>query len=349
MFKKSHLILIIILFILGGCEKKEVEESNRKLKIYNWEDYIGSSTLEEFEKRTGIKVEISYFEDEEKMFAEIRSNTYSYDLLVASDDLIREMIAAKVLQKLDTGKIPNIKNIDSLYMSLDFDPGNKYSVPYLWGTTGMVVNRKFINGRSWGILFNSEYSGKVAMLNNSFEVLSASLKLLGKSINPESIGDIDLAMEQLEKQRSINKGYFDAVSIKEMLLNEDLWASQIYSGEGMSVADENDELEFFIPDEGSPIWLDSFVIPKNGENIEEAYIFLDYILEGEINGKISSELWYATSNREALKYVDKEILESSYVYPSKEILKKCEYYEDVREMANYIHMKWSSLKNNDFN
>lgn len=344
----SYILVTLLLLFITGCKEESVSKE-RRLIIYNWEDYIGSKTIEEFTQKTGIITEIRYFHDEEEMFAEIRSNTSEYDLVVASDDLIREMILAKVLLRLDLKKIPNIKNIAKDYLNLEFDPDNIYSIPYLWGTTGMVVNRKYIKGNSWSILFNNDYSNRVAMLNNSSEVLSASLKFMSKSINPYTRTDVDMAIEKLEGQKNINRGYYDVISIKEMLISEELWAAQIYSGEGMSAADENDNLEYLIPEEGAPIWLDSFAIPKNSQNVDEAHLFLDFILDGEINGKISSELWYATSNREALKYVESEVLDSGYVYPSKEILEKCEYYRDIGELSNYINMKWSELENSDTN
>ena len=348
-------VFLLILSNLLSCneeqEKSKIKTAPLVLKIFNWEDYLGSETIEKFTIDTGISVQLDHYEDEEDMFAYIRSDLSAYDLVVASDDLVREMIAAKTLSKLDLGKIKNIQNIDSRFLNMEFDPQQDYSIPYLWGTTGMVVNTKYImeHNNSWSILFDEKYVDKTAMLNNSFETLAAPLKIMGKSINESDALILQEAAELLYKQNKELHGYYDATTIMEMLIEEQLWAAQIYSGEGMSAVDENDDLLYIIPNEGAPIWLDNFVVPRDAENIESAHLFLDFILDPVINAEIASELWYATANKEALQYINQEVLDSESVFPSEETLKRCEYYEDNGSAVNLISEIWSNLHDPGFN
>lgn len=348
MLKKVFYIITIVL-VFYSCKKSLVKDEikrDRVLKIFNWEGYIGSKTLENFKNETGIEVKIDYFEDEEEMFAVLRSDLSKYDLVVASDDLIREMILTKILSKIDKVRIEKLKNIDKRYLNLDFDPDNNYSVPYLWGTTGILVNRKYIHEdlNSWKVLFNPRYKNRVSMLNNSYAVYSAAFKVLGLNINPESKEAIDCATDLLLGQSEINHGYYDVLKNCDLMVKEDLWVSQVYSGEGLAAADSNENLSYIIPKEGAPIWLDSFVIPKDSNNKDEAHIFIDYILRPDVIGEISSELWYATPNSYAYKYTDPEILESKEVFPDEEMLKRCEYYRDIGTLSNYLYKRWSEVE-----
>lgn len=337
----------IIIFSFIGCTEQRISISNdRVLRIYNWEDYIGSDTIHNFEIETGIKVIMSNYEDEEEMFATIRSNLSSYDLVISSDDLIREMILTKTLLPLDKSKLKKISNIDYKYLNLEFDPGNIYSVPYLWGTTGILINTDFIDEdrNSWKLLFNEKYRNKIAMINNSFEVFAGASKSMDYSINYSNINEIDLAYNLLLKNKINNIGFFDVYTIIEMLKDKKIWAGQVYSGEALATVSENENLEYVIPKEGSPIWLDSFVILKDSPNADEAHIFIDYILNPKIIAKISTELWYASPNIKANKFIDSKVLNSPSVYPSKDILNNCEYYNDIGPLTPYLVKKWSMLK-----
>lgn len=338
-------IILFIVLNLFSCRNKDklLQNSDRVLKLYNWEDYIGSDTIEGFTRETGIIVQLDTYDDEEKMFAEIRSNLSSYDLVIASDSLIREMILTKSLHQIDYEKLENVGNIDERYLNLDFDEYNQFSIPYLWGTSGIVVNRKYVENSDWSVLFNNKYKDKVALLNNSYEVFAVALKYLGKGINPKNRRDIESAANLLAEQKKYGKGYLDAISIVDLLVEEEVWVAQIYSGEGLTAVDQNENLEYLLPEDGAAIWLDSFVIPRDAENVNEAHKFIDYVLRAEVAGKLSSELWYATPNRAAKEFVEYEVLSSETVYPSDEVLRRCEYFTDIGELSPYLSEKWSEL------
>ena len=346
----------ISLIFLWSCGNEpsqiaEVKETsaqnikNRTLVLYNWEEYIGSKTLENFEKETGIHVKEINFQDEEEMLGAVQSDLKAYDLVVASDDLIREMQEAKILAPLDFSKIPNFKYINKQYINRPVDPGQKYSIPYLFGTTGMVVNTKYIKDDtdSWQVLFDKRYKGKIAMLNNSFEVMSAASKLLGHSINDTSTEKFTKMKPKLREQKPLLQGYLDVITIKDLLIEEKLWAAQIYSGEGLAAVDENENLKYVIPKEGAPIWVDHFAMPRHAQHKEEAHIFLNYILRPEVNATIASELWYATPNEAATPLMDPEVVQSPSVYPTPDIRARCEFYEDTGEATPIFTKIWTDL------
>ena len=355
-YLKKLFILFISLILIFGCSNEptkiaEVKEApakdmeNRTLVLYNWEEYIGSKTLENFEKETGIHVKEINFQDEEEMLGAVQSDLKAYDLVVTSDDIIREMQEAKILAPLDFSKIPNFKYISKQYINPPADPEQKYSIPYLFGTTGMAVNTKHIkeDTDSWQVLFDKRYKGKIAMLNNSFEVMSAASKLEGYSINDTSQEKFAKIKPMLLAQKPLLQGYLDVVTIKNLLIEEKLWAAQIYSGEGMAAVDENENLEYVIPKEGAPIWIDYFAIPRHAQHKEEAHIFLNYILRPEVNAAIASELWYATPNEAATPHMDPEVTQSSSVYPTPDIRARCEFYYDTGEATPIFTRIWADL------
>lgn len=283
------------------------------------------------------------------MLGAVQSDPGAYDLVVTSDDMVREMREARILSKLDLSKIPNLKHIDKKYLNLPHDPKQIYSVPYLWGTTGLAVNTKYIteNSDSWKVLFDEKYKGKLAVLDDLYEVIAAPLKLLGFSMNTPDPEELAKAKKLLLKQKPLLSGYFDVLTIQDMLINEKLWAAHIYSGEGLVAADENENIEYIIPNEGAPVWLDLFVLLRDAKNKEEAHAFLDYILRPEVNAKIASELWYATANEAAKPLMDQEVIESPAVYPPVEVLARCEFFKEdgtPTPIANHI---WYELQSDD--
>jgi spermidine/putrescine transport system substrate-binding protein len=358
--RKSRLMKSIFLFtaliLIFGCSNEpnpmpKVTEipaktmENKTLVLYNWEDYIGSKTLENFEKETGIHVQELFYQDEEEMLGAVQSDLKAYDLVVCSGDLVREMQSAKIFAQLDFSKIPNFKYISKQYTNRSSDPEQKYSIPYLWGTTGMVVNTKYIkeDTDSWQVLFNKQYKGKIAVLNNSFEVMAAASKLLGYSINDTSNEKFSKMKPMLREQKPLLQGYLDVVTIRHLLIEEKLWAAQIYSGEGLVAVDENENLAYVIPKEGAPIWLDHFAMPRHAQHKEAAHIFLNYILRPEVNAAIASELWYATPNEAATPHMDPEVIQSASVYPPADVRARCEFFEDTGEATPTFSRIWADL------
>ncbi len=351
------LVLLTVLVVLftffvnnkaAGSEKK----LSKVLNVYNWEDYFGETTLSDFEKKFGVKVNLETFSDEEELIASLRSNPGKYDVIITSGDNIRECKEMRLLTEIDLKNIPNLKNIDPKFRNPAYDPGHRYSVPYLWGTTGMVVNRTFIkdDGDSWSILWNPKYEGKIAMLNSPDEVMVAALKYLGYPLNTRDPSKLEKARQKLLEQNPLITGYLDAIFIRDKTISNEIWAAQVYSGEGMFAADKNEALEYIIPKEGASIWIDCLAIPRDAKHKYTAEVFINYILDPKVSAKIANYLWYANCNIAARAYTQEEILKSPSLYPPEEILKKCEFFHPVgsteQEARFYqiLYKVWSELQ-----
>ena len=345
------LFCFMVVAILSGCisPKTEIEEQKMSavLNIFNWEDYFGETTIEDFEEKYGVKVNISTFEDEEFMLSALESNPGKYDLAVTSDSVVALLIQTKSLSEIDKRNIPNLKNIDPKFLNLSYDPGNKYSIPYLWGTTGIAINTSAVtkNVTSWSILWDKNYSGKICMLNNKDEVIAVALKYLGYSINTRNLSQLKEAEQLLLNQKSLVQGYYDPITIIENLVSGEVFIAHSYVGEAYTAAEENENITYIIPQEGAPIWVDSFIIPADAPHKYTAEIFINYILDPKVHANITNYQWCATPNAAAMEYVNSEILEDKGIYPPKEILDKCEYFQVLPPEINSEHNRiWAELQ-----
>lgn len=356
--KKNKSIFVCIIIALFLCSlgvrdytNAEEEKNEKVLNVYNWEDYFGPTTIEDFEKQFGVKVNLTLFDDEEMLLSDLQSTPGKCDVFITSEDSVREQIQMRLVAKLNLKNIPNIKNIYKKFLNPNYDPGNKHSIPYLWGTTGIVINKKFIKERdnSWKVFWNPDYKGKIAMLNNPDEVIGAALKMLGYSINSYESSRLEKAGKKLHKQLPLLVGYLDTITIKKKLISGELWAAQIYSGEGMAAVEENEDLVYFIPEEGAAMWIDCMAISRDSPHKETGELFINYILEPKVSAAIANHLWYANCNEAARPYTDKEILESPELYPPENVLKRCAFYhpsgtsEEERKSLQLHNRIWSEL------
>ena len=348
--------VIMSLLLISDCSRSReqstaednsvvVPQGDQTLIIFNWENYIGKDTVKNFEKETGIEVVEVFFPNEEEMLGAVQSGLGDYDLVVASDDAVREMRQAKMLFELDYTKIPNFQYIDLKFLNRAWDPEQKFSVPYLWGTLGIVVNTKYVpeTDDSWGILFDVTYDGRIAMLDDPWEAMVAASKYLGNSINTSDESELaDLSAKLLE-QKPIVEGYVDAETMHDWLVEEKVWIGIYYNGDALYAGEINENLRYFVPKEGSVQYVDLFIIPKKAKHVEAAHMFLDFILRPEVAAAIASEYWYATPNSAAEKLMDPEVLSSAVVYPSEEILSRCEFFETGGEADRAISKTWATL------
>lgn len=349
-------VLAIAVLILPSVAGKEVTASDKKLakvlNVYNWEDYFGETTISDFEKKFGVKVNLETFGDEEELVGNLQSDPSRYDVVVASDSSISELRQMRLLSEIDLKSIPNINNIDPKFRNPPYDPGHRYSVPYLWGTTGIVVNRKFVTDdeNGWGILWNPRYAGKIAMLNSPEEVMGAACKYLGYPLNTRDPARLEKARQILMEQSPLITGYLDVITIKRRMISNELWAAHVYSGEGISAADSNEALEYIIPGEGSAVWIDCLAISRDAQHKYTAEVFINYVLEPQVSAKIANYLWYANCNKAARPYTNEEILKSACVYPPEEMLRKCEFFceggsmEEETRFYQTLYKTWSELR-----
>ncbi|MDQ7838355.1 MAG: spermidine/putrescine ABC transporter substrate-binding protein [Thermodesulfobacteriota bacterium] len=304
---------------------------SRVLNVYNWEDYLGETTIRDFERRFGVKVHLETYKNEEEMLSAVQSDPAKYDIIIISGLLVQEMRALKLLAPVNCRNIPNIGNIDPMFKNPFYDPGNRYSVPYLWGTTGIAVNRRFVKEKvnSWKILWDFKYRGKISLLNDMDEVIAMALKTKGYSINTNDPRSLEEARLLLLKQRPLIAGYHDCIKTRGDLISGRIWLSHQFSGEACYAADKNKDIEYVIPKEGASIWVDNICIPRDSRNKYTAEVFINYILAPEASAKIANYLWYANCNRAAARYTLKEILEDPAIYPPAQILRRCEFFKEA--------------------
>ncbi len=338
-------MIALSLLFLSGCgfqdegdtelrdTKKVGSQSENILVLYNWEDYIGSSTLSDFEEQTGIKVQLTTYEDDEDVISGIQSGAINPDLVILSESVAREMHKARLLRSINQDIIPNLININYDKFKVTLDSGHnyhEYMVPYFMGTTGLAVNTRYISDdyQSWNVLWDSRFESKIAMLNNPFEVVGAAAKLLGFPINPlpEQLPNV---REKLLEQKPLLAGYYDPVTISEMLIEEEIWAAQLYSGDALMASELNDDISFVIPEEGCAIWTDVFIIPQSAENVAQAHKFINFVHDPMVNAEIASELWVKTLNIAAEHYIDPEVMNSPVVNPPDDVMALCEFFGDM--------------------
>jgi spermidine/putrescine-binding protein len=316
------------------------------LHLYNWEDYLGETTLADFERETGIQTKLETYPDEDVMLSSIQSDPSRYDLFVASGDLAREMIQAKLVAPLEARSLSNWGNLAERFQNLPYDPGNRYAVPYMWGTTGLAVNRKRVKEQtiSWSLLWNPRYKGRIALLNNGHEVLGGALKYLGYPLNSANEAELARARDLLIRQQPLIVGYLDPETIKQKLISGEIWIAQAYSGDAAFAREENPEVDYVIPREGAAMWIDMFLIPRSAPHKAEALAFLDYVLRPEVSGKIANYLCYANPNEAARPYTDREILEDPAIYPPPEVIAKCEFLENLGSAVYLYNRFWAEVR-----
>jgi spermidine/putrescine transport system substrate-binding protein len=341
------LTLLIAVLIAGCslCEKQEQKLSDT-LTILNWEDYIDMGVVESFEKEFGVTVTIETFENEDQLVSMVLSDPGKYDLAVASGTVVKTMNDMGLTAPIDREDIPNISGIDPAFTNTPGDPGMLFSVPYLWGTSGIAVNRRYVTTEAvdWAILFDGRYADRIDMLNDIQEDFAPALKVIGLSINTRDTADLERAEDMLKEQRRIIRGYFDSQEIREHLLDGSTYVAFLYSGDSLSVAAEDPDIEYVLPQSGVPIWLDSWVIPATSKHKNTAEAFINYVLKPENIAAVSNYLWYANAVPSSNRYLSEELLQSPSIYPPAPLLAKCEYYLPLDEATNrFFNRVWYEL------
>ena len=320
-----------------------------KVVVYNWGEYIDPDVLESFEEETGIKVVYDEFETNEIMYPKIAAGAVSYDVVCPSDYMIEKMIQNDLLQEINFDNVPNISQIGESYMkwSEEFDPGNKYSVPYCWGTVGILYNTTMVEGEidSWDVLWDEQYKDNILMQDSVRDALMVALKRKGFSMNTDSEDEIAQATQDLIDQKPLVQAYV-IDQVRDKMIGDEAAIGVIYSGEAIYTQRENPNLEYVVPKEGSNVWIDSWVIPKNAENKENAEIFINYMCRPDIAYKNFEYITYSTPNMGARELIeDEDIRNSPIAFPSDEMLEGCETYHYLGdELDNLYTEYWNKVK-----
>jgi len=320
-------------------------EKRTQLKIYNWGDYIDYSIIEEFEEKYNIDVIYDEFATNEEMYAKIKAGADDYDILIPSDYTIKRMIDEDMLHKIDFNNIPNYKYIDEKFKNLAFDPNNEYSVPYMWGTVGIIYNKTMVKEPvdSWRILWDEKYSKQILMLDSLRDSIGITLKMLGYSLNTKDDKQLEEAKQMLIKQKPLVLAYVGD-EVKDKMIGGEAALAVVWSGDAMYMKRENPDLEYVVPKEGSNMWFDSIVIPKTSQHKKEAELFINFLCDPEIAYRNADYIGYSTPNTEALKMLPGEVTSDKTAYPDESILANCEVFEDLADSLVKYDRIWTEVK-----
>ncbi|CAM2847734.1 spermidine/putrescine ABC transporter substrate-binding protein [Hathewaya histolytica] len=348
LFKLLSLSICIVMMgtFFVGCSK----ESPKEISFFNYGENIDKETIKEFEKKYGIKVNIETFDDMETMYQKISKGGVKYDVILVSDALMPRMIKKDLVQKINKDNIPNISQMDKDYLNLEIDPGNKYSVPYMFGTVGLIYNKNVVKEKvdSWDILWNEKYKGKVFMFDTYRDTMGAALKKLGYSLNSTNPKEIEEAKELLLKQRKSLNPIYGVDNGTTMIPAGESDINMIWSGEGLNLQDENPNLVYVVPKEGANFWIDSLCIPSNAKNVEGAEKFINFVSDKESALRIADEIGYTTPNKEARLKQPEEVRNNPNAYMPKEIMDRCEIYVDFpKEVKKLYDHAWVNIKSSN--
>ena len=334
--------------MMVGCGKGT--DSTTVLNVYNVGDYIDESLISKFEEETGIKVLYETYDTNETMYQKVKSGSTNYDLVFPSDYMVEKMINEGLVQKIDFENIPNMKYIDKSFLNPIYDETNEYSVPYMWGTFGILYNKKMVKEPvdSWDILWDEKYKNRIFMFDTYRDTLGAALKKLGYSLNSENPKEIEEAKELLLEQRKLVDPVYGVDNGTTMIPAGESDINMIWSGEGLNLQDENPNLVYVVPKEGANFWIDSLCIPSNAKNVSGAEKFINFVSDKESALRIADEIGYTTPNKEARLEQPEEVRNNPNAYMPKEIMDRCEIYVDLpKDVKKLYDNAWIQIKSSN--
>lgn len=313
----------------------------RQVNVYNWADYIGETTIADFEAATGIKTVYDNYDSAEGAEAKLMAGQSGYDVVVTASRNIPRFLPAGILQKLDKSKLPNISHLDPAVLAVvaKLDPGNEHTIPYMWGTTGVTYNTKLVgerlpgaNLKSLDMFFKPEMAEKLSdcginMIDSPATVIPMVLAYLGKDPLSEDPGDLDLVVEAFAKTRRTVRSFVNAQFLNSLVAQE-LCMTTAWAGDYATALNRAKEsnidisLSYEVPETGGTMWLDTFIIPSDAANVDAAHVFLNYMMEPEVIAKATNYVSYANANKDANAFVDKAILDNPAVYPDADVMKR---------------------------
>ncbi|MBG9986396.1 ABC transporter substrate-binding protein [Facklamia sp. DSM 111018] len=332
--RSTLFILLIVLAMLIGrhfLQSSQGLNGNKVINFYNWGDYIDPELLEQFQEETGYVVVYETFDSNEAMLTKVQQGGTNYDLIGPSEYMVENMIEQNLLEEIDHDLLPNLKHISPDFLDQTFDPGNNYSIPYFWGTLGILYNTQEIKEgeiTGWNDLWNEKYREKIMIIDGAREVLGIGLQSFGYSLNET---DSQQLMKAAKKMKTLMPNILALLAdeIKMYAVMEEAPIAITYSGEAASAIDENENLAYMVPEEGSNIWFDTLAIPKGAQNIEGAHALMDFLMQPEVAAQNAEYIGYATPNGSALNLMDPEIIEDPAFYPDQALVDKLEVYRDL--------------------
>ena len=320
------------------------KNDNLTLYVYNWGEYISDGSddsmdvIKEFEELTGIRVEYTTFDTNEGLFSKLQSGSAYYDIIIPSDYMISRMAQNGMLEKINYANIPNFeKYVDDTFKNPDYDINQEYSVPYTWGTVGLIYNTKYVTEAvdSWRILWDEKYSGKVLMFSNSRDAFAIALRSLGYSMNTENPDELREATELLKEQKDVVQAYV-MDQIFDKMTEENAWIAPYYAGDYLTMSETNEDLAFVFPKEGFNQFVDAMCIPKGCVNREAAEMFINFMCEPKVSAENCGYIGYSTPISAAKDLMDEEMVSSEVAYPSAEVLENSETFRNLSDETNKL-------------
>lgn len=342
-------LLVALVALLIAASPAFAEEA-KELNVFSWSEYIPQEVVNGFTKETGIKVVLSTYESNEAMYAKLKLlGAKGYDLVVPSGYFVEVMAQDNLLAKLDKSKIKGLDNLDPASLNQPFDKGNALTIPYMWGTVGLLVNKKAVDVstiKSWKDLARPEFKGRVLLSDDLRDTFGVGLKACGYSINSTNPDEIKAAYEWLKALKPSVR-VFDVTATKQAFISEEVVAGLAWNGDAFIAMQENPDLEFIVPEEGMMIWLDNFAIPAGAEHKENAYKFISYLMRPEVAKLCVEEFNYSTPNKAAEKILEPEYAESKVIVLDPEELAKGEVTVNVGKARELYEKYWEQLKAGD--
>ena len=343
-------LFILVAMLVAACSSRG--GSSKVLNLYAWSEYVPQTMLDNFTQQTGIKVNYDTYSSNEELLAKLQAGASGFDLIIPSDYLVTSMIHQNMLEKLDLSKIPNFANIDSRFVNPSFDPNNQYTVPYQWGTTGILYDPAAVPTAptSWADLWDPTYANHLVALDDEREVIGVALQVLGFSKNTTDSQQLEEAKQKLLELMP-NIRLFDSDSPESAILAGEAWAGIVWNGNASLGYAENPALEYICPEEGCGIWFDNLAIPKDAQHIDAALQFINYVLSSEASVLISMEFPYSNPNAAALEYLQtsnpavyENYMSFAGTNPSEEFLARATELVDVGEATTIYDRIWTEIK-----
>ena len=324
-----------------ACAARRLPE----LSVFNWTEYLPQEILNAFTKEFGVRVNYDTYSSNEEMLAKLSAGAAGYDIIVPSDYMVSILRKQNLLAPLNKQALTNWRNLDPQWLNLDFDPGNTYTVPYMWGTVGLAVNTSYVKEKitGWHDLWNPKYKGRVVLPDDPREVVGLGLQVLGKSRNSTNTNDLEAAKQKLQSLMPAVKA-FDSDSPKSLLLSGEVYIGMVWSGEAVLASMENPRITYILPQEGGGIWMDVLAIPRAARNKDTAHQFIDFLLRPQISAQLSKAYPYGNPNKASHAFTDPKILNNPAAYPPAAALKKTEWLTDVGQATLVYDRIWTELK-----
>jgi spermidine/putrescine transport system permease protein len=316
----------------------------RELNLYIWSGYIAPETIRRFEQRHGVRVNLDLYDSNEALLAKVSAGNAGYDILCPSNYIVEILLQQGRLRPLDHSALPHLANVDARFLDRPFDPGNRHSIPYVWGTAGIGYRRSRTGSvDSWAAMWDPRFKGRILMLDDARESLGAALRWKGYSLNTTARGPLRMAQRLLIEQKPLVRTY-NTSNYEDILLSGDVWLAHGWSGQFAKAMDADPDIDYVIPREGSSLFLDNLVIPIDAPHPELAHAFMDYVMEAEVAAEICATMRYSTPNRAALPLLPEKVRRNPATFPPDDALARAELIVDIGEATVLFDRLWTEVK-----